>query len=100
MADLITEHTLISAAHEQVSGDLLEGEVVILNLKDGVYYGLNTIGGHIWQLIQEPKTASQIRDILLEEYDVTSEQCTEELLTLLNEMEAKGLIEVIHQSPS
>ena len=100
MAVLINGQSIISAAHEQVSGDLLEGEVVILNLKDGVYYGLNTIGGQIWQLIQEPKTASQIRDILLEEYDVTPEQCTVELLTLLNEMEAKGLIEVKHHSPS
>jgi len=100
MSVKITDQSNVVATHEQVSGDLLDGEVVILNLKDGVYYGLNNIGGQIWQLIQEPKTASQIRDILLEEYDVTSEQCTEELLMLLNEMEAKGLIEVKHQSPS
>ena len=54
--------------HEgQVSSDL-GGEVAILDLKGGTYYGLDAVGARIWSLIQEPKKVEEIRDILVSEY--------------------------------
>ena len=61
---MISEHSVVIASSEQVSCDL-DGEAVILNLKDDVYYGLNPVGARIWNLIQEPKTVGKIKDVLL-----------------------------------
>ena len=94
MDPIISEQSYVAVSNNQVSGSLLEGEVVILNLKDGVYYGLNSIGGRIWDLIQEPRTASEIKDILLQEYDVEEERCTQELLALLQDLVSHGLVEI------
>ena len=85
--------SIVVAAKEQVSCDL-GGEAAILNLKDSVYYGLNTVGVRIWELIQEPKTTNEVLAILLEEYDVESDRCQRDLLALLQELAAHGLIEV------
>ncbi len=93
MSPMITERSIITAAQDQVSVDL-DGEVVILNLKDGVYYGLETVGARVWKLIQEPKTLKEILEILLQEYDVEPDRCARELQALLEDLAAKELIEV------
>ena len=81
------------AAKDQVSSDL-GGEVAILDLKAGVYYGLDAVGARIWSLIQEARTVNEIRDILLEEYEVEPEHCERDLLALLRRLADEGLVEV------
>lgn len=90
---MVTGDSRVVVAKEQISSDL-DGEAVILNLKSGVYYGLNTVGASIWNLIQQPRTISEIQDALLAEYEVEPQQCDRDLLAMLQEMEAEGLIEV------
>lgn len=84
---------VVVAIKDQVSTSL-EDEAVILNLKDGVYYGLDPVGARIWELVQQPQSVGAIRDILLKEYEVDPERCEQDLLRLLQEMAARGLIEV------
>jgi hypothetical protein len=89
----VSGRSVVVAAEGQVSCDLAE-EVAILDIKSGIYYGLNTIGARIWKLIQEPRTVSEVCETLLAEYEVKPERCEHELLALLQELAAKGLIEV------
>jgi hypothetical protein len=70
----------------------LQGEAVLLNLKTGVYLGLNPVGTRIWQLLQEDGSLARVRDTLLREYDVAPEQLTSDLLTLVGQMEQQGLL--------
>ena len=90
---MVSISSSVVATSEQASSDL-EGEAVILNLKSGAYYGLNAVGARIWNLLQEPRTVSEIRDTLLAEYEVEPQQCDRELLALLQQLEAEGLIEL------
>ena len=90
---IISLRSFVAVAGNQVS-TRLEDESVILSLQDGVYYGLNQCGARIWDLLQEPRAVGNIRDIILEEYEVDPQQCEEDLLRLLRELADKGLIEV------
>jgi hypothetical protein len=83
----------IVAAREQVSSDL-GGEVAILDLKSGTYYGLDAVGARIWSLLQEPRTVEEIRDVLVREYEVDDERCERDLVALLQRLADEGLIEV------
>jgi len=89
----ISEGSMVVTAKAQVSADL-DDEAVILNLNSGVYYGLDAVGARIWSLIQEPRTVNDIRDTLLEEYEVDAGRCERDLLALLRELADQGLIEV------
>lgn len=91
---VITLDSIVVATKDQVSADL-SGEAAILNLTSGIYYGLNEVGASIWRLLQEPKTAGEIKDALLSEYDVAEEQCESDLTVLLEELLSRGLIEVM-----
>jgi len=89
----LSVHSIVVAASEQVSCPLGE-ESAILNLKNSMYYGMNPVGTRIWTLLKEPRSVEQLRDALLNEYDVDATLCERDLLDLLGEMKSEGLIEV------
>jgi hypothetical protein len=86
------------AVSYRVSAEQLYSEIgseaVILDLKSGVYYGLNETGNQIWQWLQQPKTESEIIALVLEEYDVTPEQGANDVKALLQEMIESEIIEI------
>jgi hypothetical protein len=91
---IVLQSTLV-AAEEQVSADL-SGEVVILNMRSGEYFGLNAVGARIWELIQKPRTVLDVRDRLMEEFpEVDEAQCTRDLLDLVAELVDAQLVEVV-----
>lgn len=94
---MILLSSLVVVAENQASSNVDE-ETIILNLKSGAYYGLNNVGVIVWNLIQEPKTVKEIRDTILEEYDVESEQCSQDLFRLLKELSVAGLIKVKNET--
>lgn len=89
----VLESSVVVAVGEQISSDL-GGEAVILNLKTGVYHGLNQVGTQIWNLIQQPQRVEKIKQVLLQEYEVEAEVCMSDLLELLNNLKTTGLVEV------
>jgi hypothetical protein len=79
------------AAREQVSAEV-EGEAVILNLADGVYYGLDGVGGWVWELLREPRSLRELRDAVAAEFEVDAETAERDLRVLLQELEARRLV--------
>jgi hypothetical protein len=77
---------------EDVLFQELQGEAVLLNLKTGVYLGLDAVGTRIWQLLQEDGTLSRVVEVILAEYDVTREKFESDLLNLVSQMEQQGLL--------
>jgi hypothetical protein len=88
---LLNDTTRITARPDQISSDL-EGETILLHMTSGLYYGLNDVGVKIWTLIQMPQTLAELRQTLLNEYDVTAEDCDRELKELLISLKAADLI--------
>lgn len=96
----LSADSIVVAAPEQVSCALGD-ESVILNLKNSVYYGVNPVGASIWKLLQQQqRSVAELRDAVLDEYEVESERCERELLELLEKMRSEGLIQVVEKTPS
>ena len=93
----ISRDSMVVVSQDQVSCDL-SGESAILNLKAGVYYGLNEVGTRIWKLIQEPRRVGDLRDTILEEYEVEPDRCEADILGLLQDLLDNGLIEERNES--
>jgi hypothetical protein len=91
-------NSIVVATKEQVSCSL-DDESAILNMKNSVYYGMDSVGTRIWNLLRQPRTVCEIRDAMLKEYDVEPERCERDLLELLGEMKAEGLIDVEGERP-
>ncbi len=93
MSPIIGGRSVIVAVKDQVSCNLA-GEAAILNIKSGVYYGLDPVGARIWSLVQDPRTVEDVRSAIIDEYDVEPERCERDLMGLLEKLLAEGLIEV------
>ena len=93
MSLAISGHSVVVAAKDQVSCDLA-GEGAILNIKSGVYYGLDPVGARIWSLMQEPREVAEIQNAITDESEVEPGRCPRNLVELLEKLLAKGLIEV------
>ncbi|MGO9123094.1 MAG: PqqD family protein [Desulfomonilaceae bacterium] len=94
--DIVDMETIVVASRGQAYTELNDG-VTILGLSDGVYYGLNSVGARIWNLIQEKRKVFDIFQCLLREYRVEAAVFDRDLLQLLNRMADHGLVEVIRE---
>ncbi|MEM8721570.1 MAG: PqqD family protein [Cyanobacteria bacterium P01_G01_bin.39] len=90
---MIEETSIVVTAKEKRYSNLNQ-DVVILDLKSEEYYGLNHVGGTVWHALQEPKSVSEIREIILSKYDVEAEKCDRDLKVFLEKLETQKLIEV------
>jgi hypothetical protein len=73
----------------------MDDEMAMMNVKQGKYFVLDSIGTEIWKLIQEPRSVSDICDSMFEHFSVERQQCEQDVLTFLNELYREKLIEVI-----
>lgn len=71
------------------------GELVALDLGSGDCFGFNLVAADIWQSLAQARGFDELRDELLDQYEVGADQCSLELQELLDELVAKGLIEKI-----
>jgi hypothetical protein len=88
---MLSLHTTVELSPNQVSTDL-DGEVIVLGLKSGAYFGLDNVGVLIWNLIHAPRRVEAIREAILEEYDVDPVCCETDLLAFLEKLADEGLI--------
>ena len=76
--------------------DLMEAEfgdeLVALDPNAGECFGFNSVAASVWRNLAEPTSFEDLRDALLEEYEVEADQCTIELRELLGDLLSKGLV--------
>jgi coenzyme PQQ synthesis protein D (PqqD) len=89
----VTDDSRVVVSPHQLSCDLA-GETAILNLRTGVYYGLNAPGTRIWTLIQSPVRFGDIRDALLDQYEVDCVRLESDLRQVLADLAAHGLVDI------
>ena len=89
----LSPNSTIVVNKDIVSCDLVD-EAAILNLKTGIYYGLDPVGARIWKLIQTPRQLYEILETLLNEYEVEKNHCQEDLIELIEQLAEKELVTI------
>ena len=72
----------------------LDGEAVILHLDSGRYFGLNTVGTRIWQLLEQDGRLTAVLDDLRAEYEAAPDVLERDLLDLVGRLVDARLGEV------
>jgi hypothetical protein len=73
----------------------LEGESVLLNLDSERYFGLDTTGTRMWELMTSQPCIALALEKLQEEYDVEPETLRAHLTELLGRLVENGLLQVL-----
>lgn len=93
MSAPLTLASVVVATADQVSAELA-GESVILSLRNAQYYGLDAVGHQVWQLAQDPVSIGALVDHVVERFDAERSRVEADLLTLVGDLVAEGLLEV------
>ena len=80
--------------NEQIIDGELDNNQVMMHLDKGKYFGLNPVAKRIWDIIEEPKSFEDICSVLLAEFNVTPEQCKEEVNSFLEKAVKFDIIKV------
>ena len=84
----------IVCPHRRVAARVVSGQALILDPKTDGLQRLNEVGSFIWALIAErTHTASDIREAVLESFEVSPEDATADVATFLDNLAAKELIQ-------
>jgi hypothetical protein len=83
----------LSRAQELPSREF-DGEVILMSIDAGAYYGMEGSARSIWKLLETPLTFSSLVHRLGEEYSVSPETCAADLQEFLGKLERKGLLRV------
>lgn len=89
---------VVVEARKEILEAEVDDEAVMLDGNSGTYYGLNAVGRRIWELIQEPRSVTEISRIITSEYDVDEETFEKDLRSYLEDLAEEELIET-HDGP-
>ncbi|OFV95355.1 MAG: hypothetical protein A3F68_12365 [Acidobacteria bacterium RIFCSPLOWO2_12_FULL_54_10] len=72
----------------------IDGEGVLLNLKTGIYFGLNATGTRIWNLIEQHGSLLNVAEAMKSEYDVNPTILEQNLIELMGQLLERGLVQI------
>ena len=76
----------------EVLAQEVNDEIVLLDLNNEQYLGLNEVGARVWQLLEEGVNLKEIYYKLLEEYDVDKNLLKTDLTDLVTSMSEAGIV--------
>lgn len=91
------KRAMMSPAQFRINGpniihETIDNEVIIINLKTGIYYSLEKAGADIWNLIADNKGLGEIVEELTRRYGGRADAVESTVRRLVIDLQAEGLI--------
>ncbi len=80
--------------NQQLLSTEVGGELVLMSIEAGKYYGLNKIASDIWKRIGTEAEVQALCDDVVASYQGQPETITSDVLQLLTQMQHHGLLQV------
>lgn len=73
----------------------VEEDAILLPVGSNAFYRLDAIGCRIWDLLEQPRSLVEIRDLLVLEYEVAQKQCEADVRQLLDDLIDARLVQTL-----
>lgn len=70
----------------------MDGDIVMMSVETGTYFGLTGIAPQIWDALENPQTAEEIFNQLVSLYEVEESVFLADLTAFLADMQQSGLV--------
>lgn len=88
---VIDHNSTVQVSSNAISTEV-DGEVFMMDITDGQYFGLDEIGCSIWGLLAEPISVAGLSEKLVEIYDIKDADHVSETIKFLQELADANLI--------
>ncbi len=75
----------------------IDSETILLHIENSKYYGMDTVGSRIWELLENPIKLETVIKILIEEYDVSLELCEQDVYSFITHLLKEKLVQIIDE---
>lgn len=89
----IDKNSLVTKTDTHLESEV-DGEIVLMGIDDGQFFSLSGTGKAIWQALETDSRVSDLIAGLMTRYDVDEATCQAETLALLEELQARHLVEI------
>ena len=79
---------------DRVVARAVSGATVLLNLDTGRSFMLDDVGARAWSVLMSSASIQDAYESLLTEYEVEPDQLRTDLIALIADLEAQGLLEI------
>lgn len=85
---------------EEVASKVIDGEAIIINLANGVYYSMDRVGAHVWDLLQAGYCLEDVIGDIAARYDVSRHQAESNVCELVHELVQENLVDACENDDS
>jgi Coenzyme PQQ synthesis protein D (PqqD) len=83
-----------------VVSEIIDGEVIIMNLKSGNYYSSDKVGAVVWTWIEEGKTEREIHGLAASRYRADAQDISDALGSFYGQLVEEGLVREVEAPPA
>lgn len=91
MADAAMRYQLRS---NDVTGKVIDGEAIIMNLATGAYYSMDGAGAALWELLELGCSRDEAVGALAERYDIAADVIARDVEAVIDDLIAEDLIAI------
>jgi hypothetical protein len=89
---MLNVHHCFLPRNEEVAAKVIDGEAIIINLANGVYYSMDKVGAFVWDLLQAGHTLENVIAAVVGHYDISREQAESNVQELVQELVQENLV--------
>lgn len=84
---------------KEVAAKVLDGEAIIINLSNGIYYSMDKVGGVLWAMVEAGHSLEETVEEIVARYDVSPEQARADIDRLAAELIQENLVLASDHAP-
>jgi coenzyme PQQ synthesis protein D (PqqD) len=93
---MLTPQSRLHPNEQEVAAKVIDGEAIIINLANGIYYSMDKVGGLIWEMLAATHSLEEVTTAVLARYDVSREQAQTDVERLAAELLQENLLLATH----
>jgi hypothetical protein len=93
---MIDATTRVRQNEAEIAAKVVDGEAIMINLSNGIYYSLDNAGGLIWELLTSGHSLGESGRIVSERFEVSVEDARTDVTRLTEELLREGLVAIVN----
>jgi len=91
---MLTLQSCLRPNEQEVAAKVMDGEAILINLSNGIYYSMDKVGGLIWEMIEGRQSLEKIVEGVVSRYDGSAERVRADVERIVAELVQENLVKV------
>ena len=88
------KHDIPMVRNPELVAAEMDGDLVMMSIDRGEYYGVSGVGPRVWELLEEPISIDALTNKICSEFEVEEARCREDMVQFVTQMSEMGLVQM------